>query len=157
MVMGAATRPQSARPHPSGNESLLPASGMRERPRSARPRESQSKTDWDSRAYVMYATNPLSPYAGPILAQLRVGSAAEVVVDSSADGTLHRATPPPHEPHCSHCPHCLRGLGGALVDRAGAAGKPAHLLPTRPRVAFSLLSRGSQSYGLHRTNTLGDH
>jgi hypothetical protein len=73
----AGVRPQSARPRPA---SELPAPTMRERPQSARPgsRAAARSADWDSRAYVMYATNPLSPYAGPILAQLRVGSAAEV-------------------------------------------------------------------------------
>jgi len=142
-------RPQSARPHPSGHHaSSLPTTGVRERPRSAKPRPSSSKTDWDSRAYVMYATNPMSPYAGPILAQLRVGSAAEVVVESTADGSLHRAMPEPEEPYCSHCPHCLRGLGGALVDRAGAAGESLSAFPTHTSVCCPvscfLLSMGAQ-------------
>jgi hypothetical protein len=40
----------------------------------------------------------------------RVMGESKVVVDAKADGSLHRAAPPPHEPHCAHCPHCLRGL-----------------------------------------------
>lgn len=147
----AAVRPQSAQPHSSGHASM-PVAGMRQRPSSAKPRPSSSKTDWDSRAYVMYATNPMSPYAGPILAQLRVGSAAEVVVESSADGSLHRPMSEPQEPHCSHCPHCLRALGGALVHRAGAAGESTHL-PTHllPRVASWLLSMKPQGYARRNT------